>query len=108
MIQVGPWFAPRDWRSVQVFTSRDQTARPWGGIAIMHAAHIPVSAGSSRLEKLERQARRKAASIGADAVIITFNDVPTGDDMGAQQEPERYLSALAIKYVTAVSTGTAK
>ncbi len=108
VIQVGPWFAPRDWRSVQVFTSRDQAARPWGGIAIIHASHIPASADTSSLEKLERQARRRAAAIGADAVIITFNDVPAGDDMGVVQEPERYLSALAIKYVTAVSTGTAK
>ena len=36
MIQVGPWFGARDWREVEVFSSRSQTSRPWGGIAVIH------------------------------------------------------------------------
>lgn len=108
VIQVGPWFAPRDWREVEVFSSRGETGAPWGGIAIIHSGRVGAKSGEKRLEALKLEARKKAAEIGADGVILTVNSVPSGPEMGVYQEPELYLSALAIKYVTAVSTPPAK
>lgn len=108
MIQVGPWFAPRDWREVEVFSSRAETGAPWGGIAVIHSEHVGAKNGAKALEELKLQARKKAAEIGADGVILTVDSVPSGPEMGVYQEPELYLSALAIKYVTAVSTSPEK
>ena len=108
IIQVGPWFPPRDWREVEVFTSREQTRRPWGGIGILHSPRVSAETGAAQLERLKRQARRDAAAMGADAVILTVDSVPTGPQMGVYQEGELFLSALAIKYVTDVSTPSAK
>lgn len=107
-IQVGPWFAARDWREVEVFASRQDTRRPWGGIGIIHAPPMSARTPKDRLEKLTLEARKSAASMGADGVIITISPVPAAPQMGEFQEPEVYLSALAIKYVTTVSTPTAK
>jgi hypothetical protein len=107
-IQVGPWFAARDWREVEVFASRQDTRRPWGGIGIIHAPPMSARTPKERLEKLTLEARKSAASMGADGVIITISPVPAAPQMGEFQEPEVYLSALAIKYVTTVSTPTAK
>lgn len=108
VIQVGPWFSPRDWREVEVFTSREQTKRPWGGIGILHSPRVSAETGAAQLERLKQQARRDAAAMGADAVILTVDSVPTGPQMGVYQEAELFLSALAIKYVTDVSTPAAK
>lgn len=108
IIQVGPWFPARDWREVEVFTSRDQTSRPWGGIGIIHSPRVSARTGQAQLESMKRQARREAARIGADAVIMAVDSATAGPQMGVYEEPELYLSALAIKYVTAVSTKTGK
>lgn len=108
VIQVGPWFAPKDWREVEVFTSREQTSRPWGGIAIIHSPRVSAETGQGRLERMKDQARRQAAAIGADGVILAVDSVATGPSMGVYQEPELFLSALAIKYVAEVSTPAAK
>lgn len=108
VIQVGPWFAPRDWREVEVFGSREQTVRPWGGIAIIHSPRVSAETGQGRLERMKEQARRQAAAIGADGVIMAVDSVATGPSMGVYQEPELFLSALAIKYVAEVSTAAAK
>ncbi len=108
VIQVGPWFPPRDWREVEVFSSRGETRVPWGGIAIIHSERVGAKAGAEKLESLKLEARKKAAELGADALIMAVDAVPTGPEMGVYQEPEVYLSALAIKYVTAVSTPPAK
>lgn len=107
VIQVGPWFESRNLRDVEVFASREQTKRPWGGIAILHSQRIPARS-QSKLEMVKLQARKKAAAIGADAVIITVDSVSSGPQMGVYEDPELYVSALAIKYVTAVSTQPAK
>ncbi|MDA8244672.1 MAG: hypothetical protein M0025_11210 [Elusimicrobia bacterium] len=108
VIQVGPWFQPRDWRKVEVFTSRDQTARPWGGIAIIHSPRVKASGSEAALERMKLQARRQAAELGADAVIISVDSASAGPEMGVYEEPELFVSALAIKYVTEVSTPAAK
>lgn len=108
VIKVGPWFSPRDWREVEVFTSRSQTSRPWGGIGIIHGPRVSAAAGRAEMEKMKRRARRQAAGMGADAVIIAVDSVSAGPQMGVYQEPELVMSALAIKYVTAVSTPSAK
>ncbi|OGR42730.1 MAG: hypothetical protein A2X35_01920 [Elusimicrobia bacterium GWA2_61_42] len=108
VIQVGPWFSPRDWREVEVFSSREETRAPWGGIGIIHSPRVSAETGQAELEKLKLQARKSAASMGADAVIIAVDSVESGPQMGVYQEPELYISALAIKYVTSASTPTAK
>ena len=107
-IQVGPWFTARDWREVEVFASREETRRPWGGIGIIHGPLMSAGASKESLNRITLAARRSAASMGADGVIITISPVQAAPQMGEFQEPEIYLSALAIKYVTTVSTPTAK
>jgi len=108
VIKVGPWFAPRDWREVEVFSSRNETRSPWGGIAIIHSERVSAKLPEARLENLKLQARKKAAEFGADGVIITVDEASSGPQMGVYEEPELFLSALAIKYVTAASTPAAK
>lgn len=108
VIQVGPWFPARDWREVKVFTSRSQTRRPWGGIGIIHSPRVSARTGQGELERMKRRARKEAARMGADAVIITVDSATAGPRMGSYEEPELYLSALAIRYVTAVSTAAGK
>jgi hypothetical protein len=108
VIQVGPWFRARDWREVEVFSTRSEPGRPWGGIAVIHSPRVSAATGQARLEQLKRQARKQAAAIGADGVIMTIDSASAGPQMGVYEEPELYLSALAIKYVTAASTPTAK
>ncbi|OGR68884.1 MAG: hypothetical protein A2081_04415 [Elusimicrobia bacterium GWC2_61_19] len=108
IIQVGPWFPARDWREVEVFASRESTRAPWGGIGIIHSPRVGAGAGGAKTEKLKSEARKAAAAMGADGVIITLDSVESGPQMGVYQEPEVYISALAIKYVTAASTPTAK
>lgn len=103
-IQVGPWFAPRDWREVEVFSSREETRRPWGGIGIIHGPRVSSASGQREMERMKTQARRQAAAMGADAVIIAVDQADSGPAMGQYVEPEMYLSALAIKYVVNVST----
>ena len=108
VIQVGPWFTPRPWREVQVFSSRNETRSPWGGIAIIHSERISAQSGPEKLAELKLRARKKAAETGADGVIIAMDSVTSDPQMGVYQEPEIFLSALAIKYVTAVSTPSSK
>lgn len=108
VIQVGPWFPARDWGEVAVFSSRGEITAPWGGIAIIHSERVSAKAGEEVLDGLRLQARKRAAELGADGVILTVDSVPSGPQMGVYQEPEIYLSALAIKYVTEVSTPPAK
>jgi hypothetical protein len=108
VIQVGPWFQARDWREVEVFSSREATRAPWGGIGIIHSPRLSAQTGEGTLNNLKLKARKAAASMGADGVIITVDSGETGPQMGVYQEPEIYVSALAIKYVTASSTAAAK
>jgi hypothetical protein len=108
VIQVGPWFAARDPREVEVFTSREQTRKPWGGIGIIHGPRVSAASGKAKMEKMKAEARKAAAGMGADGVIIAVDTASSDLQMGEYQEPEIYLSALAIKYVTAVSTPSAK
>jgi hypothetical protein len=108
VIQVGPWFAPRALSEVAVFASRSETTRPWGGIAIIHSPRVSASAGPDRLKALKLQARKQAAAIGADAVILAVDSAAAGPQLGVYEEPELFLSALAIKYVTETSTPAAK
>ena len=104
----GTWLKTRDWREVEVLTSRTQTSRPWGGIGVIHSPRVSAAAGQARLDSLRLQARKRAAAMGADAVIVTVDSAASGPQMGVYEEPELYLSALAIKYVTEASTSTAK
>lgn len=108
VIQVGPWFKPRPWREVEVFTSREQTVRPWGGIGIIHSPRVPARGGEAKLETLKAQARRQAAEMGADAVIVAVDSASSGPQLGVYEEPELFVSALAIKYVVENSTPAAK
>lgn len=108
VIQVGPWFSPREWSEVQVFSSRGETRVPWGAIAIIHSERVGAGTSGEKLEALKLAARKKAAELGADGLIMTVDSAPSGPEMGVYQEPELYLSALAIKYVTEVSTPSAK
>lgn len=106
IIQVGPWFAPRPPEEVELFVSREDTRRPWGAIAIIHSSRFP--AGSRRsIDGARKEARRMAAEIGADGLIVNEEEVRQDAELGVYQEPEVFISALAFKYAANVSTSTA-
>lgn len=108
IIQVGPWFPARNWRDVEVVPAREAIRVPWGGIGIIHGPRVSAETGSSEIERMKLQARKEAAAMGADAVIIAVDSAVAGPQMGVYQEPEIFVSALAVKYVTATSTSSAK
>lgn len=103
IIQVGPWFQPKSAAEVQVFSSREETARPWGAIAIIHSERFSAD-DKSGLDRQKKMARKMAAEIGADGLIIGEETVMGGHQLGVYQEPETFISALAFKYVTDIST----
>ena len=105
VIQVGPWFAPRSPSEVEIFSSREQTKKPWGAVAVIHSAKFSPNDKRS-IEGSKKQARKMAADIGADGLIITEETVMAGSQMGVDQEQEVFISALAFKYVNATSTST--
>lgn len=107
IIQVGPWSEPCGWKQVEVFSSREQTTRPWGGTAIIHGVRVP-SGDSKSIEKQKLKARKMAAAAGADAIIITVETAAPDPDMAAYGDQQVFLSALAIKYVASVSTAVLK
>lgn len=107
VIQVGPWFSPRPAGEVEVYSSRTETRRQWGGIGIIHGQHIPASAAKT-IESQRLKARAAAAKMGADGVIIVFDPVSPGFGQGSYHEPQVYLSGLAIKYAVQASTPPAE
>lgn len=105
IIQVGPWFPARRADEVGVFYSKEETLRPWGAIAIIHSDRFPAG-DKTVLDRQKKQARKMAAGIGADGLIITEQTDTGGGESGGYQGPETFISALAFKYVAAVSTAT--
>ncbi len=103
IIQVGPWFPARSAAEVQVFSSKEETSKPWGAIAIIHSQRFPAD-DKSGLDRQKKMARKMAAGIGADGLIIGEETVTGGDQLGVYQELETFISALAFKYVTDIST----
>lgn len=106
IIQVGPWFAPRPPEEVELFSSRNDTKKPWGAIAIIHSDRFP--AGDKRAVAAgKKQARRLAAEVGADGLILAEEEVRQEPGLGNYQEPEVFISALAFKYAVNASTAAA-
>jgi len=103
IIQVGPWFPSKPSAEVQVLSSREQILKPWGAIAVIHGGKFPAE-DKSAIESQKKKARKLAAGIGADGIIITEETTTSDSRLGVYQEPENYISALAFKYVTDVST----
>lgn len=108
VIQTGPWFPARDWREVEVFSSRERTRAPWGAIAIIHSPRVKAAGSERELARMKVQVRREAAAIGADGVILAVDSPDAGPQLGQYQEPEVFISALAFKYVATASTPIAK
>ncbi len=103
LIQVGPWFPAISADAVQIFSSKEETTRPWGAIAIIHSERFPTD-DKSGLDRQKKMARKMAAGIGADGLIIAEQTDMGTSQLGVYQEPETFISALAIKYVTDIST----
>ncbi len=103
IIQVGPWFPPRPVEEVRVFSTRDETIRPWGAIAIIHSEKFPQEKRSALLRQ-KKMARELAAGVGADGVIIVEETVSNEPGEGVPQIQETYISAMAFKYATDIST----
>lgn len=106
IIQVGPWFTPRPTREVQVFSSREETRQPWGAIGIIHGPRLP--AGDRKIEKQRLRARAEAAAMGADGLILVVEAAADNASLDMPQEPEVFLTGLAIKYDANASTSAAK
>ena len=105
IIQVGPWFPARPVEEVRVFSVREETTRPWGAIAIIHSDNFP-SEKKSALLRQKKLARALAAGAGADGVIIAEETVKNVPGQGESQVQETYISAMAFKYATDISTAT--
>jgi hypothetical protein len=103
IIQVGPWFPARPAKDVPVFSDREETLRPWGAIAIIHSAKFSAE-DKSALIRQKNLARKLAADVGADGIIITEETSAGEFGSGGVQAPEIFVSALAFKYVVNVST----
>jgi len=103
IIQVGPWFPARPVREVQVFSNREETARPWGAIAVIHSEKIPVGKKAA-LDRQKKLARELAAGAGADGVIIVEESAANEPGLVGDQAREAYISALAFKYAADIST----
>jgi len=102
-IQVGPWFASKNWKDVAMLASRGEITHPWGAIAVIHGQKISAS-DVSGMESQKLQARKIAAKAGADALIVAVEMPDPGAQSGVYQEQEAYLSALAVKYISDVSS----
>ena len=103
IIQVGPWFPAKSAAEVRIFSSREETAKPWGAIAIIHSKRFPAS-DKAGLNRQKKMARKLAAGIGADGLIIGEETAMQDPLLGVYQEPETFISALAFKYVANIST----
>ena len=103
IIQVGPWFQARSSAEVSLFSSKEEMAKPWGAIAIIHSERFRAD-DKSGLDRQKKLARKMAAGIGADGLIISEQTDMGDASMGVYREPETFISALAFKYVTNVST----
>lgn len=107
MIQVGPWFQARHWKQVEVFSSKEEPRKPWGVIAVMHGERIRGRDERS-FEKYKRKARRLAADIGADAVIVAPEPVNDTASPGSFRDGATgmvVLTGVAIKYAENVPEG---
>ena len=103
IIQVGPWFPAKSAAAVQVFYAREQVSKPFGAIAIIHSEKFP-SDDSAAAERQKEEARKLAGKAGADGLIIAEETTMPGSQLGVYQDPETYISALAFKYVTEISS----
>lgn len=103
IIQVGPWFAPKPIKQVEIFSSKEETTQPWGAIAIIHSAKIPVEYKRT-IARQKKMALEMSANIGADGVVITEETIMPEPGIGISQGAESYISALAFKYMVNAST----
>jgi len=103
IIQVGPWFPARSSSEVALFSSKEETTRPWGAIAIIHSERYPAD-DKSGLDRQKKLARKMAAGIGADGLIISEQTDMGDASLGVYHAPETFISALAFKYATNIST----
>ncbi|MDQ7773916.1 MAG: hypothetical protein RDU13_10370 [Elusimicrobiales bacterium] len=100
VIQVGPWFQPRNWKQVEVFSSKEETRKPWGAIAVMHGERIRGRDEKS-FEKYKKKARQLAADIGADAIIVMPEPVNDTASPGSPRDGATgmvVLTGVALKY----------
>ena len=103
IIQVGPWFPAKPAAEVQIFYAREQVTKPFGAIAIIHSEKFsPDDRGA--IERQKKEARKLAGGAGADGLIIAEETTMPGSQLGVYQDPETYISALAFKYVTEISS----
>jgi len=95
IIQTGPWFPSTKPDKIEIYTDRNKIKKAFGGIAIFHTSTFPYS--KKEAEKNLVKIRKKAAKIGADAIIYALESYNKNYNIG--EIPEYYISALAIKYV---------
>lgn len=95
VIQTGPWeTGSADWKDIPVFSSKAQIKKTWIAVALFHGAKVPRSDRDAIRAQI-KEARKKAAAIGADAVLLVETD-----DMSSY-EPLSYVSGVAVKYADA-------
>ncbi len=105
IIQVGPWSEKRSVEDVKYFISRKQIKKPWGAVAIIHGSKFNPGDREGIKGDIKR-ARKMAADIGADAVVLTETSVPTGNSFN--EETKVFITGIAIKYTANVSTESKK
>lgn len=100
VIQVGPWFEARHWKRVEVFTSKEETTKPWAVIAVLHGERLR-GRDQGAFERYTKKARQLAADIGADAIIVSpepVNDTASPGSHRGGATGMVVLTGVAIKY----------
>ncbi len=97
ILQTGPWSDKRDFKDIKHFISRKQIEKPWIAIAVIRGYKVNPSDRKSINKQIEK-AKKMAADIGADAVVLEEGAVPEKtsftEDIG-----KVFLTGIAIKYV---------
>ncbi|MBI4655707.1 MAG: hypothetical protein HY746_03055 [Elusimicrobia bacterium] len=98
VIQVGPYFSPTNWKKIEFYTSKEQTKKSWGAVALLHGPRTE-SAHTKEISGQIKQARKIAAKIGADAVILIMEPVTYREGVSAEEDRSMvFLNGVAIKY----------
>lgn len=98
IIQTGPWSDKRDAKDIKYFVSRKQIKKPSIAIAVIRGEKFYPSDRKNINKQIEK-AKKMAANIGADAVVLVEKAVPSGTSF-PEDRGKVFLAGIAIKYVT--------
>ncbi|MFH1618561.1 MAG: hypothetical protein ABIG11_01500 [bacterium] len=102
-ITVGPTFPKKNWKDIAVYATKEAPGRPWGAIGVIHGQRIRYS-DRKAIEKQMKTARKMAAEAGADAIIMTQEEINPTDGSWDRGKGGLFLTGVAISYNVETST----